>query len=137
MKPSLLISWILRIVVALILGPAVYFKFSSADAAIQNFTTLGMEPSGRYIVAMLELITVLLLLTPQGVVWGAILGWGVMSGALIAHATELGFSGPAMPSALMAIASWILCAAIAFLHREKALFLNAMFGGKSHRSDTD
>ncbi|MDQ8199605.1 hypothetical protein QEH56_15690 [Pelagicoccus enzymogenes] len=134
MKSSLVCSWIFQVVVALVLGPAVYFKFAGAEAAIQNFTTLGMEPTGRYIVAGLELVAILLLLFPQGVAWGAILGWGLMSGALIAHATELGFSGSALSSALMATAAWTLCGAIAYLRREKILFLNAMFGGKAHRS---
>lgn len=136
MKSSHILSWLLQVVVVLILVPAVYFKFIGADAAAQNFSMLGMEPTGRYVVAGLEVATIILLLVPQGVAWGAILGWGIMSGALIAHATELGFAGAALPSALMAVGSWLLCAAIAYLRRERVLFLNAMFGGRSHRSDS-
>lgn len=134
MKPNLIVSWVCQIAVAAILSPAVYYKFVSADAAIQNFTTLGMEPTGRYVVAVLELVTILMLLIPQSVAWGAILGWGLMSGALIAHATELGFTGPALPTALMAIASWLLCGVLLYVRREKIAFMSAMFGGKNHRS---
>jgi uncharacterized membrane protein YphA (DoxX/SURF4 family) len=67
-----------------------YFKFSGAAESVYIFSTLGIEPWGRYLTGCLELIASLLILIP-GVSWiGALLGLGLMSGAILSHVGPLG-----------------------------------------------
>src|SRR6187549_147177 len=84
------ISWILRIVSALILLQTLFFKFSGAAESVYIFSTLGMEPWGRIGSGIAELIASLLLLWPRTIVLGALISIGVMAGALVAHLTKLG-----------------------------------------------
>jgi putative oxidoreductase len=92
MKSSMKIYllWTARLVAALIMLQTLYFKFTGAPESIYIFTTVGMEPWGRYAVGFFELIaSVLLLIT--GVAWiGALLGAGLMAGAILMHLTMLG-----------------------------------------------
>ena len=122
-----IISWILQIIVVAILAPAVYYKFTAHPDTIEVFTGLGMEPGGRLLIGTLELATIIMLIIPHSIGWGALLGWGVMSGAIIAHATKLGFSGPAFSLGMSAILVWACCLFILFIRREEIEFIRAMF----------
>jgi putative oxidoreductase len=84
------ISWILRIVAAVILLQTLFFKFSAAKESVYIFSTLGMEPWGRIGSGIAELVASLLLLWPRTIVLGALMALGVMAGALVAHLTILG-----------------------------------------------
>jgi putative oxidoreductase len=92
MKSSMKIYllWAARLVAALIMLQTLYFKFTGAPESIYIFTTVGMEPWGRYAVGFFELIaSVLLLIT--SVSWiGALLSGGLMAGAILMHLTRLG-----------------------------------------------
>ena len=89
MKNSL--SWIfLRIIPAGIMLQTLYFKFSGAAESIYIFSTIGMEPWGRYVVGFGELVAGILLLIPKLSWLGAVLGIGLMSGALFFHFAYLG-----------------------------------------------
>ena len=89
-KPFRIVLWILRIVAAIILLQTLYFKFSAAPESVYIFSALGMEPWGRIMVGVLELIAAGLLLVPQTTVLGAMLGMGLMGGAVFSHVTKLG-----------------------------------------------
>lgn len=91
-KPMLITSWVLQVVVALILGQTLFFKFTGADETRALFEVLGAEPWGRYASGVMELIAVVLLLIPRTSVFGAVLALGVITGALGAHFTKLGVS---------------------------------------------
>ena len=80
-----IISWILRIIAALIMVQTLYFKFTGAPESIKLFTTIGMEPWGRIGTGIMELISALLLIIPRTKVIGAGLGLGLMGGALFFH----------------------------------------------------
>jgi len=67
-----------------------FFKFSGAEESVYIFSKLGMEPWGRIGTGIIELIASILLLIPRTIVFGAVLGLGVMSGALLFHLTRLG-----------------------------------------------
>ncbi len=85
--------WAARVVAALIMGQTLYFKFSGAPEPIEIFTTLGVEPFGRYASAIFELIAVVLLLAPvgaRGLALGGALTVGLMAGAVGSHLTLLG-----------------------------------------------
>lgn len=84
--------WFVKIISALIMLQTLYFKFSGAQESIYIFSRLGMEPWGRIGTGILELIASILILYPRTTVIGAILGTGLMSGAILFHLTKLGVS---------------------------------------------
>jgi uncharacterized membrane protein YphA (DoxX/SURF4 family) len=90
--------WVLRLVAAVIMLQTLYFKFSADPQSVHLFTILGMEPWGRIGTGVLELIASLLILFPRTTGYGAIMGLGLMSGALFFHLTKLGivFDGDAV-----------------------------------------
>jgi len=79
-----------QLVAAAILFQTLFFKFSAAPESVYIFTTLGIEPWGRLGSAVAELIAVILLLWPRFAALGALLGLGMMSGAILSHLTKLG-----------------------------------------------
>lgn len=87
---QLVLSGVLRIVVALILFQTLFFKFTAAEESVYIFTKLGIEPWGRIGSGVAELVACLLLLHPRMPVLGALLSLGVISGAIVSHLTQLG-----------------------------------------------
>jgi hypothetical protein len=88
-RNALIVSWTLQLVVAGILFQTLFFKFTGAEESVYIFSTLGIEPWGRIASGVAELLVVVLILTPPTVALGALLGLGVISGALVSH-TRLG-----------------------------------------------
>ncbi len=82
--------WSLRIIPAAILLQTLYFKFTGAEESVYIFTTIGMEPWGRIGSGVFELIASILILLPRTTVFGALLGAGLMCGAIFFHLTKLG-----------------------------------------------
>src|SRR6266545_1845407 len=82
--------WALRIIAAIIMLQTLYFKFTAADESVYIFSTLGMEPWGRIGTGVLELIASGLILFPRTTAVGAVLGTGLMSGAIFFHLSKLG-----------------------------------------------
>lgn len=128
MKLSML-SWAARLIAAVILAQTLYFKFSGAEESRYIFSTLGMEPWGRYAVAVSELITVVLLLMPRTAGLGAVMGLGVISGALFFHLSKLGIEVQGDGGLLfyLALAVFVCCALVAWLHRAEILSLVKKF----------
>lgn len=89
MKNSIF-TWALRIIAAVILFQTLFFKFTGAEESIYIFSTLGIEPYGRIISGIAELIAVILILIPRTTLLGAIMSAGVMSGAILSHIFVLG-----------------------------------------------
>ena len=83
-------AWIAAVTAAVIMGQTLFFKLTGAPEAVHIFTTLGVEPWGRWGTAALELIAVVLLLIPRAAPAGALLGVGLMVGAIGGHLTKLG-----------------------------------------------
>ena len=84
------LSWIARIVAAVILLQTLFFKFTGAEESIYIFETVGMEPWGRYGSGVAELIAAVLLLLPATPAFGAVMSLGAISGAIFFHLTKLG-----------------------------------------------
>jgi hypothetical protein len=84
------ISWICQVIVAVILGQTLFFKFTGAPESVYIFETLGAEPWGRIGTGILELCAVVLLLWPRFVVLGSVLATVLILGAIGAHVTKLG-----------------------------------------------
>ena len=120
-----LVSWAGQIIAAAILAMAMVPKFMGAQESIDLFTTLGAEPWGRYIVGIVELVAIVLLLVSQlqKHAVGALIGAGLMVGALGSHAWRLGFSGDAGTIAGMAVV--VLAASLVVLYLRRDELLNA------------
>jgi uncharacterized membrane protein YphA (DoxX/SURF4 family) len=76
---------LLRIVTAVILIQTLHFKFSGHPQAIHIFSTIGMEPWGRYGVGVVELITGIFLFVPRFWKFAALNTAGLMVGAIGFH----------------------------------------------------
>lgn len=124
------LAWILQILVAGVLAASAIAKLAGAVESVMIFSNLGMEPGGRYLIGVIELIAALLLLVPFSANWGAILAWGVMTGALIAHLTKLGLAGTMLPMTLAAAFNWCGSAVILYLRRHQTVFIRCMFACK-------
>lgn len=81
---------IARAVAALIMLQTLYFKFSGSPESMYIFKTVGMEPWGRWLVGIMELIASILLIVPRTVWLGGILTMGLMVGAIGMHLSLLG-----------------------------------------------
>ena len=85
-----ILGWILRLIASVIMLQTLYFKFSGAEESVYIFTQLDMEPWGRIGIGVMELIASVLILYPRTTAIGAVLGIGLMSGAVFFHLTKLG-----------------------------------------------
>jgi uncharacterized membrane protein YphA (DoxX/SURF4 family) len=114
--------WVLRLLAALVLMQTLYFKFTAHPQSVRLFTILGMEPWGRIGTGVLELIASLLILYPRTTRYGAVLGLGVMSGALFFHLTKLGiiFDGDAVLF-IYALIVFVCCAILVFFYRKELM----------------
>lgn len=112
--------WVLRLLAAVIMLQTLFFKFTGAPETIYIFETVGMEPLGRYASGIAELIASILLLMPRSTWLGAIIGLGVMLGAIGSHLTVLGIEvmGDGGTLFAMAIIVFISCAILLFMHRK-------------------
>src|SRR4051794_39210492 len=70
-RTQLFASWGLQALVAVILAQTLFFKFSGAQESVYIFTAVHAEPWGRIGSGVIELIAVVLLLTPSTVLLGA------------------------------------------------------------------
>jgi len=87
---SNLISWACAIIAAFIMLQTLYFKFSGAAESIFIFSSMGIEPWGRWLSGIMELIASILILIPSKRGTGAVLGGGIMAGAILSHLIVLG-----------------------------------------------
>lgn len=85
-----MISWLFQIVAAMILAKAAYGKFLALESSVYVFNALDMGASSRILIGVIESISTILLLTSTLPHLGALLGFGVMLGAIIAHGSVLG-----------------------------------------------
>ena len=123
------LSWLLRLVAAVILLQTLFFKFTGAPESVYIFSTLGAEPWGRIGSGIVELIASVLLLTPRTVVFGAALAMATMAGAIGSHIAKLGIALPAVGDRgeLFALAVIVLLcsAAVLYLHRNELRLITA------------
>jgi uncharacterized membrane protein YphA (DoxX/SURF4 family) len=125
-KTTNIILWICRIVAAIIMVQTLYFKFTGAPESIYIFTTVGMEPAGRIGSGIVELIASILLLIPATSWLGALMGLGVISGALFFHLTKLGIEvqGDGGQLFIYAIIVFVCCATVAWISRKQIPVIN-------------
>jgi putative oxidoreductase len=124
------ISWIVRIIAAIILVQTLFFKFTAAPESVYIFTKVGAEPWGRIGSGVVELIAAILLLTPRWNWLGSLLAIGLMVGAIGAHLTVLGIAVQGDRGLLFGLAWAVLVTAAInlFLHRTEIPYLGARLG---------
>ena len=115
-----IISWIVRLIAAVIFFQTLYFKFTAHPDSVYIFSELGIEPYGRIGIGILELICGTLLLIPRTAGIGAFLGVGVISGAILAHLTRLGIEvkGDGGTLFYLAVVVFVCCSITVFIHRK-------------------
>jgi len=123
--------WVLRLVAAFIMLQTLYFKFTAHPQSVKLFTELGMEPWGRIGTGIGELIASLLILYPRTTGYGALLGTGLMSGAIFFHLTKLGirFDGD-YGLFTLALVAFVCCLVLLIVYRKQLLSL--LKPGTSH-----
>jgi len=127
MKTRHTVSWILQILVVLILIYPSWSKLIGTPEEVALFTTLGMEPTGRYLIGFFEALAIVLLIIPSSVTWGAILTLCIMSGAFIAHATKIGFGGEITILSICLGVTFLSALGILILHSQELPFLRDAF----------
>ena len=125
MKFTNIISWVLRIIAAVILLQTLYFKFTGHPESIALFTTLGVEPWGRIGMGVIELVTAVLLLVPSTVFIGAVFGIGLIGGAILSHLTNIGIESKGDGGQLFILAIIVLVCGIvlAMMHKQQGISL--------------
>ena len=120
MKLTSILSWLLRLVAAIILLQTLYFKFTGHPQSVELFTKLGVEPWGRIGTGIIELVAGILLLIPATAFIGAILSLGLMSGAILSHLTVIGIESMGDGGTLftLAIVVFISSIFIMLLHKD-------------------
>lgn len=115
--------WIPNVIAAVIMLQTLFFKFGAAPQSVALFemlNILGMpEAFGRIGTGILELIAALLLFHKKTEVVGALMTFGIMSGALMLHFTILTTKGDNMPLTIMAGVA-AACAAFIIFRRAYA-----------------
>jgi hypothetical protein len=113
------ISWLAQIIASIILAQTLFFKFSGAPESIALFSKLGIEPYGRYFAGIFELITIILLLSNKYAWLGALIGIGMMAGAILAHITLIGYESNGDGGLLffLAIITFLACCTIAYIKK--------------------
>lgn len=118
-------NWIIRLVPVIIMLQTLYFKFSAAPESVYIFSKIGMEPYGRIGIGVLELIASILILIPRTTSYGAVLGLGLMLGAIKFHVTELGIDVQNDGGKLfyLAVIVAVFCLILISVHRKQLFSL--------------
>lgn len=105
-----LLSWVLRILLALAFGYAAYLKLSGQPRMVEEFGKIGLGQGFRYVTGVIEAASVALLLWPRTALLGALGLCGISAGALVAQMGPL--KGDLVHvfvlGGLAALAAWIL-----------------------------
>lgn len=121
MKKLKLFSWLAQIVVAVILIQSLYFKFTGQPISKELFSMLGVEPWGRILTGVLELVAGILILIPATIIYGAILSLIIISGAIVSHLFVIGISfGGDSSLFLLAVLVFVLSVFVIFAQRKIA-----------------
>jgi putative oxidoreductase len=128
----IVVSWVCRVIVAVILLQTLFFKFTGAEESKYIFTTLlgsDLEALGRIGSGAVELIAAILLVVPRTAWLGAFLSLGTISGAIMSHLTILGIVVKDDGGLLFALAItvFVLSSVVLLIHRRELPVLGAAF----------
>ena len=122
MKKNLI--WVLKLLPIIIMLQTLYFKFTAHPQSVHLFTILGLEPYGRIGIGVAELIASILIFIPLTTLIGALMGMGLMSGAIYFHLTTLGivFDGDSLLFTY-AVITFVSCSTLVFIYKNKIPYL--------------
>jgi len=97
------------------------FKFMGDSESIYIFSSLSMEPWGRYGIGIMELGASVLLVRPSTTAFGAVVGVGLMTGAIYFHLFKLGIAVQDDHGQLFAYAClvFICCVILVYMNRRQ------------------
>jgi hypothetical protein len=116
--------WAARIVAAVIMFQTLFFKFTAAPESVYIFSKIGVDPIGRIGTGVLELIASMLLLNARSSWFGAMMGAGLMFGAILTHVFLIGISvlGDGGKLFALAIITMLCCGFLIYDEKEKIIF---------------
>lgn len=122
---SPVVTWILKLVAAIIMLQTLFFKFSASAESVYIFSALGMEPWGRIGTGIAELIASILILIPRTTLLGALMGVGIMLGAIVSHLFVFGIvvMNDGGQLFLYAILVTLCCVGLVYLNSSKITLL--------------
>lgn len=129
---SKIVSWIAQLIAIAIMGQTLYYKFGGNPDSIILFTELNMEPQGRILIGILELVACILLIIPSSVTFGAMLGSAIMTGAIIGHCTQLGWQGERFQLGMLAVGVLAACSIILYIRRYTIPLLGSALQDRDH-----
>jgi len=80
-----------RLIVVVIIAQTLPFKYSGHEESVWIFSQMGWEPWGRYLIAIVETIAIILLISRWYII-GSIITLSVISAANFLHFTRLGIN---------------------------------------------
>lgn len=84
------IIFLIKLIISIIFLQTLWFKFSSHEDSVYIFNKMHLEPFGRYILGVIELIFSLLLLVKRYSFYSAIILFIIILGAIFSHIFILG-----------------------------------------------
>ncbi len=126
MKTKNILSWLLRITVAVIFLQTLFFKFTAHPDSVYIFSQLGIEPYGRIGVGIMELITSALILIPRTKLLGIFLSFGTIGGALFSHFLVIGTEVKGDSGGLFSLALIVLAACVVLFVLYKNEFVSTL-----------
>jgi len=118
---------VLRIIAAAILLQTLYFKFTAAPESQFIFQSLGVEPWGRILTGLLELVACIFLFIPSMQIFGAILAASIMLGAVAGHLFVLGIVVQDDGGLLFLLACIVLAFNLMILFMQKTKVMELFF----------
>lgn len=115
------------------MGQSLYFKFTAHPESVAIFSDINMEPNGRILIGVIELIACLLMLRPASAHYGALLGACTMGGAIVGHFTQIGWHGERGQLGLMAVLVLVCCVVVLYIRRRSLPLLKTAL----EESETD
>ena len=106
-------GWALKVVAGLAFLAAGLAKLAGVDQMVLVFGEIGFGQWFRYVTGLIEVVGAVLLFVPGRAIYGAGLLVCTMIGAVLTHLFLIG--GSAVPALILLI----ICAAIAWLHRDQ------------------
>src|SRR5262245_23855033 len=128
-RSAAIASWIAQPAPAASLAQTLFLKFTGAEESRYICSTLGVEPWGRIVSGVLELVAALLLVFPVTAAIGATLAGGIMAGAVLSHLFVLGIEVRGDGGLLFALALIVLlCSStVVFVRRAQLPLIGCKF----------
>ncbi len=119
------IPLVLRAIVAVILIQTLRFKFSAHPDSVYIFENVSLEPIGRIVTGILELIAGILLFISKTIWVGTTLTLGLIGSAILMHLTQLGIEVRNDGGVLFitAVVTFVLAGIILYLYRKDIPYL--------------